>query len=68
MDWLLAEANEEGARMMSLGLHLRIIGRPGRIGALDEVLDYITSKDGIWIATREQIADAFAAAVPAPET
>jgi peptidoglycan/xylan/chitin deacetylase (PgdA/CDA1 family) len=65
-DWLLAEANEDGARMMSLGLHLRIIGRPGRIGALDEVLDYITRKDGVWIATREQIADAFAAAVPAP--
>lgn len=66
-DWLLAEAEEEGARMMSLGLHLRIIGRPGRIGALDELLGYIKSHDNIWCATREQIADAFAAAVPAPE-
>jgi peptidoglycan/xylan/chitin deacetylase (PgdA/CDA1 family) len=66
-DWLLKEAEEEGARMMSLGLHLRIIGRPGRIGALDELLAYIKSHDNIWCATREQIAEAFEAAVPAPE-
>lgn len=65
-DWLLAEANEDGARMMSLGLHLRIIGRPGRIGALERFLAYVTSKDGVWITTREQVAEAFAAAVPAP--
>ena len=65
-DWLLAEAEQDGARMMSLGLHLRIIGRPGRIGALQQVLEYIKSKPGVWCATREQIAEAFAAAVPAP--
>ncbi len=59
-DWLLNESETEGARMMSLGLHLRIIGRPGRIGALEEVLDYVTSKSGVWIATREQIAQHFA--------
>ncbi|MGB3455228.1 MAG: polysaccharide deacetylase family protein [Litorimonas sp.] len=65
-DALLAESRSHGARMMSLGLHLRIIGRPGRIGALDEVLDYVTGHDDVWIATREQIAEAFKAAVPAP--
>ncbi|MCG8442471.1 MAG: polysaccharide deacetylase family protein [Caulobacterales bacterium] len=66
-DWLYAEAQEEGARMMSLGLHLRIIGRPGRIGAFADFLDYVTSsKDGVWIATREQIADHFTAQVPPP--
>ncbi len=59
-DVLRAEAKTHGARMMSLGLHLRIIGRPGRIGALDEVLDYITGHDDVWIATREQIAQHFA--------
>lgn len=64
--WLLDESNEEGARMMSLGLHLRIIGRPGRIGALKEFLDYVAGRDDVWIATREQIAEAFAEAVPAP--
>lgn len=64
-DALLAESKTHGARMMSLGLHLRIIGRPGRIAALDEVLDYVTSHDDVWIATREQIASAFKAAIPA---
>ena len=66
-DTLLAESRTHGARMMSLGLHLRIIGRPGRIGALDEVLDYITSHDDVWIATREDIAKAFAEAVAKPD-
>lgn len=65
-NWLLDEANREGARMMSLGLHLRIIGRPGRIGALEELLEYFSTQDGVWIATREQIAAHFAQHVPAP--
>lgn len=65
-DWLRREANEEGARYMSLGLHLRIIGRPGRIGALKSFFDHVASHDDVWIATREDIAKAFAAAFPAP--
>jgi allantoinase len=65
-DWLLAEAKADGARMMSLGLHLRIIGRPGRIGALKAFLEHVSGRADVWIATREQIAEAFAAGVPAP--
>ncbi len=65
-EWLLAEAQTEGARMMSLGLHLRIIGRPGRIGAFKSFLEHVAGRNDVWIATREQIADAFAAAVPPP--
>ncbi|MFN3834261.1 MAG: polysaccharide deacetylase family protein [Glycocaulis sp.] len=65
-DWLHAEAQSDGARMMSLGLHLRIIGRPGRIGAFRDFLQYVSEKSGVWLATREQIAEAFAKAVPAP--
>jgi peptidoglycan/xylan/chitin deacetylase (PgdA/CDA1 family) len=68
LDWLRKEAKREGPRLMSLGLHLRIIGRPGRIGALEHVLDYITERDDVWVASREEIARAFAAAHPAPET
>lgn len=68
LDELRKEANNEGARMMSLGLHLRIIGRPGRIGALREFLTYATHFDDLWIASREEIAQSFAEAVPAPET
>lgn len=66
LDWLRKEAKHEGPRMMSLGLHLRIIGRPGRIGALEQVLDYVTQRDDVWVASREEIARAFAAAFPAP--
>jgi allantoinase len=49
----------EGAsapKMMSVGLHLRIIGRPGRIGALDRILGEMRARKGVWIARRDQIA------------
>jgi allantoinase len=63
-DWLRREAQEEGARMMSLGLHLRIIGRPGRIGAFQDFLGHVTGHDDVWIATREEIARHFASQIP----
>ena len=66
-NWLLREANEEGARMMSLGLHLRIIGRPGRIDAFQHFLDHVKAHKDVWIATREEIAQHFAANVPPGE-
>lgn len=50
---------EEGAhapRMMSVGLHLRIIGRPGRIGGLERFLAHVASKPGVWFARRDAIA------------
>jgi peptidoglycan/xylan/chitin deacetylase (PgdA/CDA1 family) len=65
LDWLLAEAATQ-PRMMSLGMHLRIIGRPGRIGAFKAFLDYAGAQRGIWCATRAQIAAHFAASVAAP--
>ncbi len=65
-DWLAAEAEREGARYMSLGLHLRIIGRPGRIAAFQGFLEHVARHPTVWIASRRQIAEAFAATVPAP--
>ena len=59
-DGLLEESREIGPRMMSLGLHIRIIGRPGRIWALDEFLSHVTAAEGVWITTRKSIADRFA--------
>jgi peptidoglycan/xylan/chitin deacetylase (PgdA/CDA1 family) len=47
-------------RMMSLGVHLRIIGRPGRIGALARFIDHVRRHDGVWIATRREIAEHWA--------
>lgn len=43
-------------KMMSIGLHCRVIGRPGRIVALRRFLEYVGGFDDVWIATREQIA------------
>ncbi|MFK7964333.1 MAG: polysaccharide deacetylase family protein [Burkholderiaceae bacterium] len=54
-DCLLGEG-ERAARLMSIGLHLRIIGRPGRIGGLETVLKALSSTPGVWLATRADIA------------
>ena len=43
--------------MMSIGLHCRLIGRPGRAAALQRFIDYVQSHEGVWFATREAIAD-----------
>jgi peptidoglycan/xylan/chitin deacetylase (PgdA/CDA1 family) len=48
------------ARMMSIGLHLRIIGRPARIGGLETVLSHIAATPGVWIAPRREIARVWA--------
>ncbi|MEO1136444.1 MAG: polysaccharide deacetylase family protein [Pseudomonadota bacterium] len=67
-DCLYHEANEESAQFMSLGLHLRIIGRPGRIGALKGFFDHVAKHKDVWIATREDIARAFADAFAPPDS
>jgi len=47
----------EGGRMMSIGLHCRLAGRPGRAAAVVKFLDYVMSRDDVWIATRLDIAN-----------
>ena len=42
--------------MMSLGLHCRLVGMPGRFEGLKKFVDYIKGKDKVWIATRIDIA------------
>ena len=46
----------EGGRMMSVGLHCRLAGRPGRAMALKRFLDYAASHDGVWFPRRIDIA------------
>jgi putative urate catabolism protein len=46
----------EGSRMMSIGLHCRLAGRPGRAAALERFLDYIAAHDAAWVARRIDIA------------
>jgi hypothetical protein len=52
--------------MMSFGLHLRIIGRPGRIGYLEKFLQHVTAKPDVWIASRQAIAENWMAQNPLP--
>ncbi len=42
----------EGGRMMSIGLHCRLVGRPGRAAALKRVIDHMGGHHGVWFATR----------------
>ena len=53
----LYEEGKDKPKMMSVGLHCRIIGKPGRIQSLKKFLDYITSLDKVWICKREDIAN-----------
>lgn len=64
-DQVYREGVEGNPKMMSLGLHLRIIGRPGRIWALEEFFKHVRQHDGVWVTTRKAIADHFAQTVPA---
>ncbi|ANT61970.1 polysaccharide deacetylase [Salipiger sp. CCB-MM3] len=64
-DTLYEEGQEGAPKMLSIGLHCRLVGRPGRVAALKRVLAYMASHDGVWFATREQIADHWAAQHPA---
>jgi OHCU decarboxylase len=54
----------EGGRMFSIGLHCRLIGRPGKIAGLKRFLDYARAKSGVWFATRGEIAAHWAATNP----
>ena len=56
---------EEGSRMMSVGLHCRIAGRPGRFAALQRFLDYVQTFDDVWIARRIDIAEHWRQQYPA---
>jgi len=55
-DQLLEETKDGSIKMMSIGLHPRIIGRPGRIGGLARILEYITAQKKSWITRRIEIA------------
>ena len=52
----LYEEGKTFPKMMSIGLHCRLIGRPGRIQSLKKFFDYISKFDDIWICKRVDIA------------
>ncbi|WP_068270731.1 allantoinase PuuE [Aldersonia kunmingensis] len=55
-DVLYAEGVTGAPKMLSVGLHCRIVGRPARIAALERFLDHVQSHPGVWIARRVDIA------------
>jgi len=63
-DTLYAEGQGGTPRMLSIGLHCRLAGRPGRAAALKRALDHMRGHDGVWFATRLQIAQHWAATQP----
>ena len=53
---LLYQEGEQAPKMMSVGLHCRLVGRPGRAMALARFLDHVRSKDAVWLCRRIDIA------------
>jgi putative urate catabolism protein len=58
-------AGLDSPKMLSVGLHARLCGRPGRIAALERFLDHLGTHDRVWICRRIDIARHWAAAHPA---
>ena len=48
---------EEGGRMMNVGLHCRVVGKPGRAASLARFLEYVSTKPDVWVARRSDIAN-----------
>ncbi|MBB3936377.1 allantoinase PuuE [Aureimonas phyllosphaerae] len=67
-DALYAEGEAGAAKMLNVGLHCRLVGRPGRSAALARFLDYVRSKPDVWVATRADIARHWRARFPHRET
>jgi allantoinase len=63
----LREEGLESPRMMSVGMHLRILGHPGRAAGLRMFLDYVKSLTDVWVCRREEIAQHWAKRFPAAE-
>lgn len=63
-DVLYAEGDQGRPAMMSVGLHCRLIGRPGKLAGLKRFLDYIANFDGVWCPRRIDIAHHWAATHP----
>jgi len=62
---VLYREGETSPRMMSVGLHCRLAGRPGRVAALERFLDYIQAHERVWICRRVDIARHWLATHPA---
>ena len=53
---VLCEEGNYAPKMLSIGLHCRIVGRPARMAALQRFIEYVQSHDRVWLSTRQEIA------------
>jgi peptidoglycan/xylan/chitin deacetylase (PgdA/CDA1 family) len=68
-DVLYAEGDPDGLdrpRMLSIGMHCRLLGRPGRVAALRRFIDHVAGHDRVWVCRRIDIARHWKAVHPAP--
>lgn len=65
-DTLYAEGESGAPKMLSIGLHCRLVGRPGRVAALKRAIDHMAGHGGVWFASRLQIAEHWATHFPPP--
>ena len=63
-DVLYAEGQAGAPKVLSIGLHCRLIGRPGRAAGLQRVIEHMQAHEGVWFATRLQIAEHWAKTHP----
>jgi peptidoglycan/xylan/chitin deacetylase (PgdA/CDA1 family) len=63
---VLYEEGAETPRMMSIGMHCRLLGRPGRLRALQRFLDHVERHDRVWVCRRVDIARHWIATHPVP--
>lgn len=54
---LFEEGKEGTPKMMTVGLHCRIIGKPGRFAELTRLCEYVATKQDVWVCTRQEIAE-----------
>ena len=66
-DALYAEG-ADSPKMMSVGMHCRLLGRPGRIVALQKFMDHIARHDRVWVCRRIDVAQHWRKAHPYQET
>jgi OHCU decarboxylase len=59
-DTLYAEGEAGSPKMMSIGLHCRLVGRPGRVAALARFIDYVQGHEKVWLARRIDVAQHWA--------
>jgi peptidoglycan/xylan/chitin deacetylase (PgdA/CDA1 family) len=52
----LVRESQRAPKMMSVGLHLRFAGRPGRVNAVERFIEYAKEHESVWFATRAEIA------------